>query len=106
MQTERIKIIRFALDYDIENINTYAGYKGDLIVKFSTKDIHAAASIRRYAEELKLKEVVIKQNPHIEEYEIFCITPDKEVYHLKTDDIMDELHTKHSDKKDIWGSRK
>jgi hypothetical protein len=106
MQVERKKIIKFALDFDIEDINTYAGYKGDLIVKITTKDIHTVASIRHYADELELKEIVVKQNPHIVEYEIFCVTPDKEVYHLKRDDIMDEVHAKHAPKKDVWNGSK
>ncbi|MDD2781041.1 hypothetical protein [Sulfuricurvum sp.] len=106
MQTERKKIIQYALDFDIEDINTYAGYKGDLIVKITTKDIHAVASIRHFTDELEIKEVVVKQNPHIEEYEIFCVTPDKEVYHLKTEDTMNEIHSKHAPKKDIWSGSK
>lgn len=106
MQDERKKIIQYALDFDIEGINTYAGYKGDLIVKITTKDIHAVASIRHYTDELEIKEVVVKQNPHIEEYEIFCITPDKEVYHLKTEDLKDEIHGKHAPKNDVWNGSK
>lgn len=102
MQEERRKIIRYALDYEIENINTYAGYKGDLIVKITTKDIHAAAEIRKYADALGLKEIVVKENPSVEEYEIFCVTPDKAVYHLKTEEIIDKVHAKHSSQKDVW----
>jgi hypothetical protein len=106
MQTERKQIIQYALDFDIDDINTYAGYKGDLIVKITTKDIHTVAAIRQFTDELDLKEVVVKQNPHIEEYEIFCVTPDKEVYHLKTDKIIEELHHKHAPKKDVWNGSK
>lgn len=101
MQVERKQIIQFALDFDIENINTYAGYKGDLIVKITTKDIHAVTAIRRFANDLDIKEIVIKQNPHLLEFEIFCITPDKEVYNLKTEDVLDEIHDKHP-VKDVW----
>lgn len=101
MQAERKKIIQYALDFDIENINTYAGYKGDLIVKITTKDLRAVTSIRRFANDLSIKEVVVKQNPHLLEFELFCVTPDKEVYHLKTEDVMDEIHDKHPSK-DIW----
>lgn len=106
MQSERKQIIQYALDFDIDDINTYAGYKGDLIVKITTRDIHAVASIRHFADELNLKEVVVKQNPHIDEYEIFCVTPDKEVYHLKAEEIMDEVHHKHAPKKDVWNGSK
>ncbi len=106
MQAERKQIIQYALDFDIDNINTYAGYKGDLIVKITTGDIHAVAAIRQFADELNIKEVVVKQNPHIDEFEIFCITPDKGVYHLKTDKIIDEIHHKHAIKNDVWDGSK
>src|SRR3990167_3780384 len=86
MQSERKLIIRFALDFDIKEINTYAGYKGDLIVKITTTDMKAVTEIRRYANSLNIKEVVVKQNPHLLEFEVFCVTPDKEVYHLKEED--------------------
>lgn len=101
MQAERKKIIQYALDFDIENINTYSGYKGDLIVKITTKDMHAVTAIRRYAHDLDIKEVVIKQNHHLMEFEIFCVTPDKEVYRLKREEIMDDIHDHHSIK-DVW----
>lgn len=106
MQAERKQIIQYALDFDIDDINTYAGYKGDLIVKITSRDIHAIAAIRHFADELNLKEIVVKQNPHIEEYELFCVTPDKEVYHLKREEIMDEVHRKHAPTKDVWNGSK
>lgn len=106
MQAERKQIIQYALDFDIDDINTYAGYKGDLIVKITTSDIHAVAAIRQFVDELNLKDVVVKQNPNIDEYEIFCVTPDKEVYHLKTEDVMEKIHHKHAPKKDIWNGSK
>ena len=105
MQAERKKIIQHALDFDIENINTYAGYRGDLIVKITTKDIHAVAAIRKYAEELELKDIVVKQNPHIEVFEVFCVTPDTEVYHAKIEDELDDIHAEHP-VKDIWNGSK
>lgn len=106
MQEERRKIIRYALDYDIQNINTYSGYKGDLIVKITTNDIHAAAEIRKYADDLAFKEIVIKENPNVEEYDIFCVTPDKAIYHLKSEEISDKIHAKHTSKNDVWGGSK
>lgn len=106
MQEERRKMIRFALDHDVQDINTYSGYKGDLIVKITTKDIHTAAEIRKYADELAFKEIVVKDNPNMEEYEIFCVTPDKEIYHLKTEEIIDKVHAKHASKNDVWNGSK
>ncbi|MDD2267168.1 hypothetical protein [Sulfuricurvum sp.] len=95
MQAERKQIIRYALDYDIQDINTYSGYKGDLIVKIATKDMKAVVAIRKFAMDLSIKEVVVKQNAHLEQFEVFCVTPDKDVYHLKTEEIIDEIHSEH-----------
>ncbi|MDD4856293.1 MAG: hypothetical protein PHQ22_09360 [Sulfuricurvum sp.] len=95
MKEERKKIIRFALDFDIQDIHTYSGYKGDLIVKVVTKEKEALSAIRSFALSLGVKEVVIKQNVDMGNYEIFCITVDEQVYALKTIDILDEVHSDH-----------
>jgi len=102
MQTERKKIIRFALDHDIKEIHTYGGYKGDLIVKITSGDRSAVIAIRKFALSLGIKEVVIKQNPKAPEFEIYCVTPDEEahLYHLKPDDE-DEVK-KHHLHNDVW----
>lgn len=105
MQAERKKIIQYALDFEIDDINTYSGYKGDLVVKITTKDMHVVVAIRKFAMDLNIKEVVIKQNPHLLEYEIYCVTPDAEVYHLKTEDVMEEIHTQHP-VKDPWEGKR
>lgn len=98
MQAERKKIIQFALNYDIEEINTYAGYRGDLILKIVSKDIEAIAEIQKYANSLDILDVVVKNNPNLMIYEIFCVTKDKEVYHLKDPKFDHEKHPK----KDAW----
>ncbi|MDP2850230.1 MAG: hypothetical protein Q8O20_04075 [Sulfuricurvum sp.] len=98
MQGTRKKIIRFALDYDIEDINTYAGYKGDLVVKIVSKDIDTIAEIQRYANESDILDVVVKHNPHLMVYELFCVTEDKEAYHLKDEKFQHKEHSKH----DVW----
>ncbi|MDO9055083.1 MAG: hypothetical protein Q7U69_00910 [Sulfuricurvum sp.] len=98
MQGTRKKIIRFALDYDIEDINTYAGYKGDLVVKIVSKDIDTIAEIQRYANESDILDVVVKHNPHLMIYELFCVTEDKEAYHLKDEKFEHKEHSKH----DVW----
>lgn len=101
MQEERKQILRHALNFNIEDVHTYSGYKGDLIVKITTKNKDALSEIRKYALSLGIKEVVIKQNPGIVQYEIFCVTEDESVYHLKTEDVLKELHDNHP--VDDWG---
>lgn len=84
MQQERRKILQYALDYEIGDVSTYSGYKGDLIVKITTKEKETVLAIRKFALGLGVKEVVIKQNP-VGGYEIYCVTPDEHVYGLKGD---------------------
>jgi hypothetical protein len=101
MHPERKKLIQYALDFDIENINTYSGYKGDLIVKITTKEKEAVLAIRKFAFSIGIKDVVIKQNPNIEQFEIYCITSDENVYDLKIKELLEELHSEHSSN-DVW----
>jgi hypothetical protein len=95
LQLVRKQIIRFALDFEIAEIHTYSGYKGDLIVKVTTKDKDAVIAIRKYALSLGIEEVIVKQNPTFFEFEIYCITADGEVYHLKLDDENENRDHKH-----------
>lgn len=85
MESERKKIIQYSLDFEIDDIHTYSGYKGDLIVKITAREKSAVAAIRQYALSLGIHEVVIKQNPNLMAFEIYCITSDENVYRLKPD---------------------
>lgn len=85
MESERKKIIQYSLDYEIDDIHTYSGYKGDLIVKITTREKNAAVAIRQYALSLGIHEVVVKQNPHLMVFEIYCVTSDDNIYRLKPD---------------------
>lgn len=101
MQEERRKIIRFALDYNIVDIHSYQGYKGDLVVRITVKDKDAVLAMRRYALDLGIKEVVIKENKDLSQYELYFITEDEGAYHIKAEDLLHEIHTKHV-VKDPW----
>lgn len=106
MQAERKKIIQYALEYEINDVNTYSGYKGDLIVKITTKDKNTALALRDFAISLSVKEVVIKQNLDLNRFEVFCVTPDKDVYHIKEEEnILNEVHSEHPFK-DVWNGSK
>ncbi len=86
MIQERRDIIRYALDCNILDINTYGGYKGDLIVKITTSDKKndVKDKIKSYAKRLGM-DVVIKDNKNILIYEIYCISEDEDLYSLKLD---------------------
>lgn len=76
-------IIHFAIDLDIDSVNTYGGYKGDLIVKVLTKSKEKVLDIRKYSLSLGAKEVVIKERLDTAQYEIFCVTADDGIYTLR-----------------------
>lgn len=84
LQQVRKDIIKFALNFDIVDVCTYSGYKGDLLVKITTldNDNFIVNSIREKAESMGM-EVVVKDNKHYLIYEIYCITPDEAAYGLK-----------------------
>ncbi|MCK9373645.1 MAG: hypothetical protein M0P91_10630 [Sulfuricurvum sp.] len=90
MQLEQKKILQFALELDIKDVYTYSGYKGDLVVKITAKEKDVIVAIRKFALSLGIKEVVIKQNHNLVEYEIYCITQD-DVYQLKGDRFKERL---------------
>jgi hypothetical protein len=101
MQDVQTRIIRYALDFNIESVHTYSGYKGDLIVKICTKEKDAVLAIRKFALSEGVKEVVIKQNPDTVQFEIFCVTADENVYNIKIKELFEETHAKHP-AKDVW----
>lgn len=103
MQEERKKIIRYALDHDIIDVHTYNGYKGDLVVRITVKDKDAMLAIRKYALASGIKEVVIKENKDVIQYEIYCITEDEGTYHIKEAKALNEVHAKHIT--DVWNKQ-
>lgn len=104
MQEERKKIIQFALDYNIVDIHTYSGYKGDLVIRITIKDKDGVIAIRKFALSLGIKEVVIKEKKDLDQYELYCITEDHDAYHIKTEKILDEIHSSHA-VVDAWDER-
>lgn len=84
MHQTRKDIIRFALDYDILNVSTYHGYRGDLLVKITVmgNDLDTVLAIKEKAMEMEM-EVVIKDNKELKIFEVYCIVADEEVYDLK-----------------------
>ena len=81
MAQVRKDIIKFALGFEIKDIRTYAGYKGDLLVEIMATDLDVLRTIKGWAENLGM-ETVLKENPMTMVHELFCITPDEDVYEL------------------------
>jgi len=78
----RKDMIRFALEHPIHDIRTYSGYKGDLLVEITASTLAVLAVLKAYAESIGM-ETVIKEKPSICIHELYCITPDPEIYRLK-----------------------
>lgn len=83
IQETQKMIIRFSLDFEIDSVNTYSGYKGDLIIKIITRNKNDVLEIRKYALSLEIKEVVIKERLDTAQYEVYCIMEDDGVYRLR-----------------------
>ena len=81
MSDERKEIIRQALEFNIVDIRSYTGYKGDMLVEITTMEPNAAQAIKQAAEALEF-EIVI-QKDIISLYKIFCVSPSSNVYDLK-----------------------
>ena len=81
MSQVRKDIIKFALGFEIKDIRTYAGYKGDLLVEIMATDPEVVETIKKWAENLGM-ETALKENRMTMIYELFCITPDEDVYEL------------------------
>lgn len=102
MQDERKKIVQFALDLEIEELRVYPGYKGDLIVKITTKHKEALMQIRKFALSLEILEVVIKQNIDLALYEVYCVTEDDDIYHIQSNNRLKDVDDFHPDNSE-WG---
>lgn len=81
MQQERKDIIKFALGLEIKDIRTYGGYKGDELVEITSTDMEVLKKIQGWATNLGM-ETALKENPMTMVHELFCITPDEDVYSL------------------------
>lgn len=81
MCDERKEIIRRSLEFDIIDIRSYSGYKGDLLVEITTMDPTVSKSIENIAKILGM-ETVTKQDI-LSVFQVFCISPSTEGYDLK-----------------------
>lgn len=82
MDENRREMIRRAIEFDIIDVRSYAGYKGDMLVEFTTLEAETVKSLKKIAEELGL-EVAVRRDP-LMIYQVYCISPgNDEIYDLK-----------------------
>lgn len=72
LSLEQKTIIKMSLDYDIMDIRTYAGYKGDLIVQIIAEHKEVLQQMKSISKKLGI-ESVLKTNSLMMVYELFCI---------------------------------
>ena len=80
MDDNRREIIRQALDLDIIDVRSYAGYRGDMLVEFTTMDKETVNTLHKIADTLGM-EVVVRQDP-LMVYQVYCISPNDTIYDL------------------------
>lgn len=81
MDGSRREMIRRALDLDIIDVRSYAGYRGDMLVEFTTMSEETVQSLKIIAEDLGL-EVTVRQDP-LQRYQVYCIAVTEDIYGLK-----------------------
>ena len=81
MNDRRKKVIKHALDYDIIDVRSYRGYKGDQLIEITTMKSDVAEALKKIVEIIGL-EVKVQQNT-LSIYEVYCICPSTSTYELK-----------------------
>lgn len=81
MDEARKEMIRKALDFDIIDVRSYAGYRGDMLVEFTTLSRETVESLKKIAEEIGL-DVTVRQDPVLI-YQVYCIALTEDIYGLK-----------------------
>jgi len=83
MDDKRKTVIRMSLEFDIIDIRSYVGYKGDPLIEITTMHSEVAKAIKNIIEKLELDVVIQKDLLNV--YKIFCISESSDTYDLKTD---------------------
>lgn len=81
MAAVRKEIISQALLFDIRDVRTYSGYKGDLLVQITAPDVLVLKALQKQAEILKMQ-TVLQEDYALMVHALYCIIPD-DVYRLK-----------------------
>lgn len=79
------KVIKFAVDQDIDYLETFLGYEGDEVLKVITKSKHAMEMIESYLKEIGLEykaefDISDEYNPS---YNLFVGVEDSSIFKLK-----------------------
>ena len=83
MSDKRKSYIKKALEYDIIDIRTYVGYKGDLIIQVTTMDPLAVHALKDLAMEMGFETAATKDVLSV--FKVYAIMPTDDTYTLKED---------------------
>lgn len=80
-------IIKYAIELDIDYIETFLGYEGDNVLKITTRDRDTVNLIKAYIKNLGLayKSEYDKSGEHIGSHNIYVGVEDPSVFKLKRD---------------------
>ena len=81
MSDERKAYIRKILEYDIIDIRTYVGYKGDLIIQVTTMDPVTVHALKDLALEMGFETAATKDLLSV--FKVYVIAPADNTYALK-----------------------
>lgn len=88
MLLEKMKsIIKYAIELDIDYLESFLGYEGDKVLRITTKSKTAVDLIKSYIESLDLdyKSEYQMSGKHDASYNIFVGVEDSSVFKLKRD---------------------
>ena len=81
MSPARKELIGCALQYDIVDIRSYTGYKGDLIIEFTSLDPKVIQQLNHVALTLDFESSITTDPLLI--HKLYCISPTENTYDLK-----------------------
>jgi len=83
------KVIKFAIDQDIDYLETFLGYEGDEVLKITTKSRHAVENIGSFLKQIGLdyKEEFDVSGGRSAGYKLFVGVEDLSIFKLKREKI-------------------
>ena len=88
MMVEKMrKVIKFAVDQDIDYLETFLGYEGDEVLKITAKSKHAIDAIESFLKQIDLeyKAEFEISGKHNSSYNLFVGVEDPSIFKLKRD---------------------
>ena len=82
LTTQQKALLKEFIDQNIYSVDTYYGYKGDVILRIRTASETLVSSVISYCQQNNIESNTLK-NFNLALYEVFIIGKDKDIYSLK-----------------------